>query len=169
MKMIIADSDCYAIAQSDFFSANNAGMKYPEFAERFNRLLSQCRDKPKTQKELGAWFGVSQPTVSEWKNGIKLPAMETAMVIAVRLGCCVEYLLTGRGPIKPGMSADQISERQAIVLDAMRIVDAATAGRLNLLTEADVRSLYAMAIGMALDGAASRELIEAYLNKLRER
>ena len=52
---------------------------------------------PTTQKELAVWRGVSQPVISDYKNGVMLPKMEIAIIMAEKFGCTVEWLLTGRG------------------------------------------------------------------------
>lgn len=56
---------------------------------------------PGRQKELAAWLEVSQPTVSDYKNAKLLPSMDKAIQMAEKLGCNVEWLLTGRGEKYP--------------------------------------------------------------------
>ncbi len=77
-----------------------------EFGKRFIRA---CRDAglPDTQNELGKALGVSGPMAHNYKKGIKLPSMATALRIAQKTGVCVEWLLTGRGPVHPG-AADML-------------------------------------------------------------
>lgn len=71
-------------------------MKYPDYARRF-RLLCVESGAPTVQKELAKWLGYSQATISNWLNGEKLPSMDTAIKLAYKFDCCVEYLLTGKG------------------------------------------------------------------------
>lgn len=97
MGPIIADSDQSATTNSDNILHDNDRMKYPEFAERFKQLISESPYSDKNQKEIGAWLGVSQALVSEWRSGYKLPSTKTAIKIAGKLKCEVEWLLTGRG------------------------------------------------------------------------
>lgn len=96
MIRIIADSERLAIVNSELNLAHNKPMKYPDYARRF-RLLCAEADAPKVQKELAKWLGYSQATISDWLNGEKLPSMDTALKLAEKFDCCVEYLLTGKG------------------------------------------------------------------------
>lgn len=71
-----------------------------EFADRFKSLVAEI-GAPTTQKRLGAWLGVSGTMAWCYLNGEKLPAMASAIAMARKLNCCVEWLLTGRGPKRP--------------------------------------------------------------------
>lgn len=51
--------------------------------------------------DVGKRLGVSGPAVTYWWNGDRLPTMNQAIVIATEMSCCVEWLLTGRGPMRP--------------------------------------------------------------------
>lgn len=73
-----------------------------EFA---GRLRLACQDhwkcpKP-NQKEMAAAFNVSQATVSDWMNAIKMPGLEKLIEISLTLNVCLEWLGTGRGPKNP--------------------------------------------------------------------
>lgn len=76
-------------------------MKYPGFAQRLRQACLESGLALK-QKELGKAFGVSGTMVWNYLHGEKLPGMTNARVIAMKLGVCVEWLLTGRGPQRPG-------------------------------------------------------------------
>ena len=52
-------------------------------------------------------FGVSQATVSEWWNAIKMPGLEKLIEICIILNVCVEWLGTGRGPKVPPCMPEQ--------------------------------------------------------------
>lgn len=82
-------------------------MKYEAFAKRFNQMLIES-NAPTKQKELAKWLGVSQPTISDYKNGVMLPKMEMAIIIAEKFGCCVDWLLTGRGDKYPVKLSDDL-------------------------------------------------------------
>jgi len=73
-----------------------------EFAKRF---VEACEDAglPSQQNALGKSLGVSGPMAWNYKNGVKIPSMGTAIRIADKTGVCVEWLLTGRGPKYPGL------------------------------------------------------------------
>jgi len=95
-------------------------MKYRDFGTRFSEACREAVPKlPDTNKELGKIFDVSGPMITYWRKGQKLPAMETAQVIAKRCGVCVEWLLTGRGPKYPEISNKQITQAANIVLQAL--------------------------------------------------
>jgi DNA-binding XRE family transcriptional regulator len=75
-------------------------MKNEDFAKRFRALVDRA-GAPTTQVALGKFLGVSGNMAWCYLNGEKLPAMTNAISIAEKLNCCVEYLLSGRGPIGP--------------------------------------------------------------------
>jgi len=75
-----------------------------EFADRFNYAVERA-GLPTAQVKLGKKLGVSGPMAHAYKTGEKLPAMATAIRIAKLLDVCVEWLLTGRGPMTPGDAA----------------------------------------------------------------
>jgi transcriptional regulator with XRE-family HTH domain len=70
------------------------------FARRFRNA---CREAglPGTQKELGKAIGVSGPMVFYYQHGEKKPSIDKAVAICDKLGVCVEWLLTGKGPKHP--------------------------------------------------------------------
>jgi transcriptional regulator with XRE-family HTH domain len=82
--------------------------QFQDFADRFNSALpdaglSKAQHRNLTEV-LTKTFGVSKSTISDWRNGKKVPSMDSAIAISLRLNVCVEYLLTGRGPKRPGES-----------------------------------------------------------------
>lgn len=96
MLASISNSNNFATSQSDIFFAHTQTMtRYNEFAQRFNALVHQCEAAPKTQTKLAKWLNVSQSFISQMKSGEKLPSMDKAITIAEKLGCTVQYLLTG--------------------------------------------------------------------------
>ena len=95
-------------------------MKYRDFGARFSLALLEAVPKlPETNNELGKIFGKSGPMITYYRQGQKLPAMETAQVIAKRCGVCVEWLLTGRGPKYPEITNKQVTQAANIVLQAL--------------------------------------------------
>ena len=52
-----------------------------------------------SQTKLAAVAGVTQPSVNEWNKNF--PAMDTGVRLAEKLGVCVEWLYTERGPKHP--------------------------------------------------------------------
>lgn len=82
-----------------------------EHEERFERICEAMRDakmKP-TQKGIAALVGISQASVHGWKTGC--PSMDSALTLAKKLNVCVEWILTGKGPKRPGTPADPTSQK----------------------------------------------------------
>ena len=100
MGKIIVDS--YKISIADFYIKKNdnlimkSDVKYPEFSKRLSTAWKACDRAPIKQTPLAKWLGFSQPTVNDWLNGKGLPSMDTALKICDKLGCSVEWLLTGK-------------------------------------------------------------------------
>ncbi len=67
------------------------------FAARLIEAINES-GVPDSQSALGQLFGVSGVMVWSYRNGEKLPRMNTALRIASALGVNVEWLLTGSGP-----------------------------------------------------------------------
>ena len=83
---------------------------YQDFANRLERALTdagytKARHKNLTEV-LSKLFDVSGSTVHDWCKGRKLPGMDNAIMLGMTLGVCVEWLLTGRGPMHPGLPDD---------------------------------------------------------------
>lgn len=83
--------------------------KIKAFSDRFNEGLADKGWQHLPDSELCKKFGKGNTTVWNWKNAVKMPAIETAIDIAIVLGVCVDWLLTGRGrkhPESPGEDGD---------------------------------------------------------------
>ena len=63
-----------------------------------------------TQKGAARLAGVAQPSVSDWNKPGGWPELETGITLAKKLGVCVEWLYTGRGPKYPLGDGDPYSE-----------------------------------------------------------
>lgn len=63
-----------------------------------------------TQKECAALLGITQPSVWEWAAPGGSPSLENAIVLGRRLNVCVEWILTGRGPKRPGPPMEPAAE-----------------------------------------------------------
>jgi len=75
-------------------------VKHEAFAKRFSKACKEA-GLPEKQEDLGKCFGVSGPMIHAYRSGDKLPSMGTALKIAHGAGVCVEWLLTGRGDMRP--------------------------------------------------------------------
>ena len=69
-------------------------MKHPDFASRFNEAVQRSGVKD-TQEALAKLLGVSSVMIWSYRNGEKLPRMDTATRIATKLNVSVDWLLTG--------------------------------------------------------------------------
>ena len=99
---------------------------HKEFAARLldSLIASNLSPEQNTREKLGNLFGVSGGFISDMLNGHKLPSMENSILIAGKLGVCVEWLLTGIGPRTtsdrnkecfPGLNQDQIATVESII------------------------------------------------------
>jgi phage repressor protein C with HTH and peptisase S24 domain len=66
-----------------------------EFSQRFWEAIEANGLQHKSQKEIGAFLGVSAPMVSNYKNALKMPASETAVMISIKLSVSYNWLMTG--------------------------------------------------------------------------
>jgi transcriptional regulator with XRE-family HTH domain len=80
--------------------------KIKAFSSRFNEVLVDKGWHHLPDSELCKKFGKGNTTVWNWKNAVKMPAIETAIDIAIVLDVCVDWLLTGRGHKHPDLSDD---------------------------------------------------------------
>ena len=96
---------------------------YPhaEFGKRLDRMIAESNYKGESQRKLGKRFDVSGPTVNEWLKGKKMPGIETAIRVALTLDVCVEYLLTGRGPKRPGLPHEDGDDGDGTHLDISQL------------------------------------------------
>lgn len=83
----------------------NPDFPFKDVGDRINAALAWAgytKDRHKNLTHvLARTFMVSTATVSNWRHGQKCPAMKNALELAVKLDVCVEWLLTGRGPVTP--------------------------------------------------------------------
>ena len=72
-----------------------------QFAANFTKAVAESEYKNlKPLKAIGRVFGVSGTMVHNWAAGKKMPAMAQGVIIALKLGVNVEWLLTNRGPMR---------------------------------------------------------------------
>lgn len=113
----------------------NVGMKdktnITEFGKRLVQLCKEA-DLPKKQVDLAREFGVTPSMVWHYLHGEKLPSMDTAIDMARKLDCHVEYLLTGRGPKRIAgqdkyleMLYNNITPEKKRIFDIVNVADAA--------------------------------------------
>lgn len=94
------ETDCYSnIVHIDGMTEKEALLI--DFSHRFRRLMNEKGWASDRREDVGKRLGVSGPAVTYWWNGDRLPTMNQAIIIATEMGCCVEWLLTGRGPMRP--------------------------------------------------------------------
>jgi len=96
MTQLSTNSGLNTTVKSGFVSEYDHCMDYLAFGTRINAL--RIEKGIKTQKRLAEELNVSTSIVSEWIRGEKLPSLDTAITLADFFGCCVEWLITGKGP-----------------------------------------------------------------------
>lgn len=69
---------------------------------RIETALREAGHKSGFQTVAAKMVGIKQPSVAAWKAGTSTPDMDHIIILAEKLGVCVEWLYTGRGPKKPG-------------------------------------------------------------------
>jgi hypothetical protein len=57
---------------------------------------------------------MSQGSIQRWVRGTGLPTLETTVQLSAMTGCCVEWLLTGRGPERPLDPGSPLGELMAL-------------------------------------------------------
>jgi DNA-binding XRE family transcriptional regulator len=77
------------------------------------RVKEALRDRglPATQTYAAGIAGVSQPSISDWNKQGNAAELANALKLAKRLGVCVEWLYTERGPKRPGRPDDALAQR----------------------------------------------------------
>jgi transcriptional regulator with XRE-family HTH domain len=101
------ETDCYLIFchAGSMIEKETALIK---FSQRFQRLMNEKGWSKHTREQVGKKLGVTGPAVTYWWNGDRLPTMAQAITISIMFNCCVEWLLTGRGPMRPIPSEDDL-------------------------------------------------------------
>lgn len=160
---IIGVSDMCAIGFCDFYISDNAKMKYPDFAERLQKLIED-KKRGITQTEAAKWLGVSQPTINSWLQGEAMPGMPKAIQVCKKLDCCVEYLLTGNGPKR--FAVDLTDEKHIKILQALKSAKAAIEDDGNEEAKQNEDFLYRFAIDRAMVGEVTDSQLAAFLSAL---
>lgn len=73
-------------------------IKHEEFGKRLRRLVVAADMGGDSQRVMARRFGVNVSMYNAWLQGKTLPTMQRAVYMASILDCCVEFLLTGKGP-----------------------------------------------------------------------
>ena len=86
--------------------------QHREFALRFREAVSRA-GLPSTLARLKLVFGVSAPTVHDWRHGEQLPSSEMMAKIASKTNVNYDWLATGRGSIEvpPSQDTYQLARR----------------------------------------------------------
>jgi hypothetical protein len=69
--------------------------------DRIKEAMTNKGLKP-TQTECAKLLDIKQPSVWEWANSNGSPSIDNAITLAKKLNVCVEWILTGGGPKRPG-------------------------------------------------------------------
>lgn len=73
-----------------------------EFSNRFRKLVADKGWGELNRIDLGKKIGTSSTCATFYMNGDRLPAIDQARIISKLFNVCVEWLLTGKGPMRPG-------------------------------------------------------------------
>ena len=113
MSLLFTNSDLWSTPKGINNAAMISGMgrprsrqpgPYADFGKRFVRACIEA-GLPEPPKERCKVFGVNATTIGNWDHGDKLPSMDNAIQIATITGVSVDWLLTGRGEMKPRTAA----------------------------------------------------------------
>lgn len=88
---------------------------HKDFAMRFREACARAR-LPSALKTLSKIFGVSAPTVHDWRHGELLPSSANMAAIAAKTGVNVDWLATGRGT--PDLPSSPDAQRLARRIEA---------------------------------------------------
>lgn len=107
------------------------------------KLAMIAKGRKPTQINAAKIAGRAQPTISEiWNKPGGAPELEVVVRLATTLEVCVEWLYTGRGPMKPAAAIDAIGQELLSVWDQLdektkRVIAGYALGRANGLGESD--------------------------------
>lgn len=87
---------------------------YTEFASRLKAAVEKAKLSG-NQNQIGGQFGITGAFYGQMLKGRKLPGMDTAIDMAIRLNVSIEWLLTGRGQMEFLGWSDPI-EREFLLL-----------------------------------------------------
>lgn len=125
MPLRIAESYANAIAASYAHNTQTSDVKKRSFWLRVQEAMSDNGIKP-TQKAAAALIGIKQPSVVKWARG-GLPSMEHVVTLSTKLGVCVEWLFTERGPKHPMTAETSYVVNAFSSLPTQRLKDKAVA------------------------------------------
>ena len=94
----------YPVAIGQSYAAAGQTLEVVHGQTAWDRIRDAMREhglKP-TQKECAALLGITQPSVWEWASSSGSPSIENAITLGSKLNVCVEWVLTGKGPKRPG-------------------------------------------------------------------
>lgn len=116
---------------------NNSKSEKEQFARRLHLALDQ-QGIPRRgrQTRLGKMFGVSQKAAGKWLSADAIPSMERSIEITKALDVCLEWLLTGRGPMTLEMQESSLSNRELALLSKYRAISAEQRDALHILLDA---------------------------------
>lgn len=90
------------------------------FWDRLAWGLEKRLGRPIRQNEVAQRLKIQPSAVHYWKTAKRSPEIDRAIELALWANVCVEWLLTGRGPVHPGVnSGDQITDAVIQLLQKM--------------------------------------------------
>lgn len=88
------------------------------FSARFTECLRDAGLDRLNQTQLGAHLGVSQGMAGRYLRGADKPKGRKLEEIAILFDVCQEWLLTGRGPKRPGRAEDDVLDMAGLSTEA---------------------------------------------------
>jgi len=86
------------------------------FSARLNQVLDEAGIAPKGQGrqiQVARMFGVSQKGARKWLEGEAIPTTARLTLVTAQLHVSIEWLLTGRGPMRPPVERNEGPQGQS--------------------------------------------------------
>lgn len=84
-----------------------------------NRIKTLRENAGKQQKELAIDLGVSQPTISDWESGRKVPSAKSTEKLADYFNVSIDYLL-GRDNLENQPKKSVESQKESVLDKALK-------------------------------------------------
>lgn len=94
-------------------------------------IFSLLEIKGKTAKELSKFIGVSESSISAWKNEGSFPSSKYIISISEFLDVPIEYLFTGKIPAQDNMPLNYLTEDESELIEVYQRLDSRGQHRLH--------------------------------------
>lgn len=100
------------------------------FGKRFKKLMDEYPKPPPNQKVWGKELGVTQQSVSDYRNGKQIPSVTQGIAIAEFFDVSFEWLMTGRGAQSIKETVRQLTKEEISLLKYWKYIDKQRRARL---------------------------------------